>query len=155
MQILDSTEQAVEHSLASTGRANVRAMKIYSESSKTTCFTWLAIFAMTCIFIMVVLLIRVTWRASCFIHFSSGCLFFHLWDDIPNTTVFNTVHNCMPSIVQFKVANFTFSLHNSTYRWTFCYTKLINKEDIQQRSRHAFGCIWTFYLWILVYKVYL
>ncbi|XP_065626820.1 uncharacterized protein LOC112033518 [Quercus suber] len=58
--ILDSTEQAVEHSLASTGRANVRAMKIYSESSKTTCFTWLAIFAMTCIFIMVVLLIRVT-----------------------------------------------------------------------------------------------
>ncbi|KAL4652405.1 hypothetical protein ACB092_01G231000 [Castanea dentata] len=59
-KILDSTEQAVEHSLASTGRANVRAMKIYSESSKTTCFTWLAIFAMTCIFIMVVLLIRVT-----------------------------------------------------------------------------------------------
>ncbi|KAM3712718.1 hypothetical protein ACJW31_01G201200 [Castanea mollissima] len=59
-KILDSTEQAVEHSLASTGRANVRAMKLYSESSKTTCFTWLAIFAMTCIFIMVVLLIRVT-----------------------------------------------------------------------------------------------
>ncbi|KAL0015081.1 hypothetical protein SO802_002150 [Lithocarpus litseifolius] len=59
-KILDSTEQAVEHSLASTGRANVRAMKIYSESSRTTCFTWLAIFAMTCIFIMVVLLIRVT-----------------------------------------------------------------------------------------------
>ncbi|KAK4602453.1 hypothetical protein RGQ29_011485 [Quercus rubra] len=59
-KILDSTEQAVEHSLASTGRANVRAMKIYSQSSKTTCFTWLVIFAMTCIFIMVVLLIRVT-----------------------------------------------------------------------------------------------
>ncbi|XP_030956580.1 uncharacterized protein LOC115979160 isoform X2 [Quercus lobata] len=59
-KILDSTEQAVEHSLASTGRANVRAMKIFSESSKTSCFTWLAIFAMTCIFIMVVLLIRVT-----------------------------------------------------------------------------------------------
>ncbi|KAM3752819.1 hypothetical protein ACB098_03G047300 [Castanea mollissima] len=59
-KILDSTEEAVEHSLASTGRANVRAMKIYSESSKTSCFTWLAIFAMTCIFIMVVLLIRVT-----------------------------------------------------------------------------------------------
>ncbi|KAK4596111.1 hypothetical protein RGQ29_014252 [Quercus rubra] len=59
-KILDSTEQAVEHSLASTGRANVRAMKIYSESSKTSCFTWLAIFAMICIFIMVVLLIRVT-----------------------------------------------------------------------------------------------
>ncbi|KAL4637255.1 hypothetical protein ACB092_03G064900 [Castanea dentata] len=59
-KILDSTEEAVEHSLASTGRANVRAMKIYSESSKTSCFTWLAMFAMTCIFIMVVLLIRVT-----------------------------------------------------------------------------------------------
>ncbi|KAM0935003.1 putative vesicle transport protein, Use1 [Dioscorea sansibarensis] len=59
-KILDSTERAVEHSLASTGRVNVRAMEVYSESFKTTCFTWLAIFAMTCIFIMVVLLIRVT-----------------------------------------------------------------------------------------------
>ncbi|GLT96442.1 hypothetical protein SLE2022_140640 [Rubroshorea leprosula] len=59
-KILDSTEKAVEHSLASTGHANVRAMKIYSETSKTTCFTWLLMFAMTCIFIMVVLLIRVT-----------------------------------------------------------------------------------------------
>ncbi|KAF5932479.1 hypothetical protein HYC85_028650 [Camellia sinensis] len=59
-KILDSTEQAVEQSLASTGRANVRAMDIYSKSFKTTCFTWLLIFVMTCIFIMVVLLIRVT-----------------------------------------------------------------------------------------------
>ncbi|EOY32966.1 Ca2+ antiporter/cation exchanger isoform 4 [Theobroma cacao] len=59
-KILDSTEKAVERSLASTGHANVRAMKIYSETSKTTCFQWLLIFAMTCIFIMVVLLIRVT-----------------------------------------------------------------------------------------------
>ncbi|XVF19430.1 hypothetical protein REPUB_Repub11eG0110100 [Reevesia pubescens] len=59
-KILDSTERAVEHSLASTGHANVRAMKIYSETSRTTCFQWLLIFAMTCIFIMVVLLIRVT-----------------------------------------------------------------------------------------------
>ncbi|XVF04889.1 hypothetical protein REPUB_Repub05bG0124100 [Reevesia pubescens] len=59
-KILDSTEKAVEHSLASTGHANVRAMKIYSETSKTTCFQWLLIFVMTCIFIMVVLLIRVT-----------------------------------------------------------------------------------------------
>ncbi|XVE57347.1 hypothetical protein DITRI_Ditri04bG0083900 [Diplodiscus trichospermus] len=59
-KLLDSTEKAVEHSLASTGHANVRAMKIYSETSKTTCFQWLLIFAMTCIFIMVVLLIRVT-----------------------------------------------------------------------------------------------
>ncbi|XP_062169358.1 uncharacterized protein LOC133875225 isoform X2 [Alnus glutinosa] len=59
-KILDSTEKAVEDSLAGTGRANVRAMKIYSESSRTTCFQWLVIFVMTCIFIMVVLLIRVT-----------------------------------------------------------------------------------------------
>lgn len=59
-KILDSTEKAVEHSLASTGRASTRAMEVYSHSFKTTCFTWLAIFVMTCIFIMVVLLIRVT-----------------------------------------------------------------------------------------------
>ncbi|XP_077236472.1 uncharacterized protein LOC143877984 [Tasmannia lanceolata] len=59
-KILDSTERAVEHSLASTGHANTRAMEIYSESFKTTCFTWLIIFAMTCVFVMVVLLIRIT-----------------------------------------------------------------------------------------------
>ncbi|XP_057798041.1 uncharacterized protein LOC131014170 [Salvia miltiorrhiza] len=59
-KILDSTETAVEHSLASTGHANSRAMEVYSQSLKTTCFTWLLIFAMTCIFVMVVLLIRVT-----------------------------------------------------------------------------------------------
>ncbi|KAI4335327.1 hypothetical protein L6164_013982 [Bauhinia variegata] len=59
-KILDSTEKAIEHSLASTGRANTRATAIYSESSKTSCLTWLVIFAMTCVFVMVVLLIRVT-----------------------------------------------------------------------------------------------
>ncbi|XP_057971337.1 uncharacterized protein LOC131160051 isoform X2 [Malania oleifera] len=59
-KILDSTETAIEHSLASTGHANTRTMQISSASFKTTCFTWLAIFTMTCIFIMVVLLIRVT-----------------------------------------------------------------------------------------------
>ncbi|KAH6826792.1 Membrane fusion protein Use1 [Perilla frutescens var. hirtella] len=59
-KILDSTEKAVEHSLASTGHANTRAMEVYSRSLKTSCFTWLLVFAMTCIFIMVVLLIRVT-----------------------------------------------------------------------------------------------
>ncbi|KAH0470465.1 hypothetical protein IEQ34_000188 [Dendrobium chrysotoxum] len=58
--ILDSTERAVEQSLASTGRANVRAVQVYSESSKTTCFTWLIIFIMMSLFIMVVLLIRIT-----------------------------------------------------------------------------------------------
>ncbi|XP_065851510.1 uncharacterized protein [Euphorbia lathyris] len=59
-KILDSTEKAVEQSLASTGRANVRAMEVYSKTSKTTCFTFLVIFLMTCVFVMVVLLIRVT-----------------------------------------------------------------------------------------------
>ncbi|KAE9463873.1 hypothetical protein C3L33_04217, partial [Rhododendron williamsianum] len=59
-KILDSTEEAVEHSLASTGRVNTRAMDINSKTFKTTCFTWLVMFAMTCIFIMVVLLIRIT-----------------------------------------------------------------------------------------------
>ncbi|XP_077216013.1 uncharacterized protein LOC143850673 [Tasmannia lanceolata] len=59
-KILDCTETAVEHSLVSTGYANTRAMEIYSETFKTTCFTWLIIFFMTCIFLMVVLLIRVT-----------------------------------------------------------------------------------------------
>ncbi|XP_004507920.1 uncharacterized protein [Cicer arietinum] len=59
-KILDSTEQAIEHSLASTGRANVRANTIYSESSKTSCLTWLVMFVMTCVFVMVILLIRVT-----------------------------------------------------------------------------------------------
>nr|XP_043621996.1 uncharacterized protein LOC122593634 [Erigeron canadensis] len=59
-KILDSTEEAIEHSLASTGRANTQAMSIYSESSKTSCFTWLVMLLMTCIFVMVVLLIKVT-----------------------------------------------------------------------------------------------
>ncbi|PQM41946.1 growth-regulating factor 9 isoform X1 [Prunus yedoensis var. nudiflora] len=40
-KILDSTEKAVESSLASTGHANTRATNIYSKTSKTTCFTWL------------------------------------------------------------------------------------------------------------------
>ncbi|XP_042490457.1 uncharacterized protein LOC122070378 [Macadamia integrifolia] len=60
VQVLDSTERAVESSLASTGHANKRAMQIFSESSKTSCLTWLVMFVMTCIFVMVVLLIRVT-----------------------------------------------------------------------------------------------
>ncbi|CDP04710.1 unnamed protein product [Coffea canephora] len=59
-KLLDSTERAVEHSLASTGHANTRAAGVFSQSSKTSCFTWLLMFAMTLIFVMVVLLIRVT-----------------------------------------------------------------------------------------------
>ncbi|KAG8087838.1 hypothetical protein GUJ93_ZPchr0010g7771 [Zizania palustris] len=58
--ILQSTERAVEHSLASTGRATTRAAEVYSLASKTTCFQWLLILLMTCMFVMVVLLIRVT-----------------------------------------------------------------------------------------------
>ncbi|KAG5621968.1 hypothetical protein H5410_007186 [Solanum commersonii] len=59
-KILDSTEKAVEHSLASTGHVTSRAMDVYSRSFKTTCFQWLLIFVMTLVFVMVVLLIRVT-----------------------------------------------------------------------------------------------
>jgi len=59
-KILDSTEKAVEHSLASTGRATSRAAEVYSLTSKTTCFQWLLLFVMTCMFVMVVLLIRIT-----------------------------------------------------------------------------------------------
>ncbi|CAI0453052.1 unnamed protein product, partial [Linum tenue] len=59
-KVLDSTEQAIEQSLATTGHANARAVQVFSQSSKTSCLTWLLLFAMTCIFVMVVLLIRVT-----------------------------------------------------------------------------------------------
>uniref|UniRef100_A0ACD5TEK7 Uncharacterized protein n=1 Tax=Avena sativa TaxID=4498 RepID=A0ACD5TEK7_AVESA len=59
-KILDSTERAVEHSLASTGRATARASEVYSLASRTSCFQWLLVFTMTCMFVMVVALIRVT-----------------------------------------------------------------------------------------------
>lgn len=59
-KILDSTERAMENSLASTGRATVQSSEVYSLSSRTSCFQWLLIFMMTCMFVMVVLLIRVT-----------------------------------------------------------------------------------------------
>ncbi|KAJ7559795.1 hypothetical protein O6H91_04G101900 [Diphasiastrum complanatum] len=59
-KVLDSTEQAVEHSLATTNRANIRATEISSRSWATGCFTWLLIFAMCCIFIFMIALIRVT-----------------------------------------------------------------------------------------------
>ncbi|THU68880.1 hypothetical protein C4D60_Mb08t08520 [Musa balbisiana] len=49
IEILDSTENAVEHSLASTSRASKPAIEVYSESFKTTCFTWLVIFIMICV----------------------------------------------------------------------------------------------------------
>nr|TKW32352.1 hypothetical protein SEVIR_2G164000v2 [Setaria viridis] len=59
-KILDSTERVVEHSLAGTSHANARAVEVYSLTSKTTCFQWLLLFVMTCMFFMVVLLIRIT-----------------------------------------------------------------------------------------------
>uniref|UniRef100_A0A0E0E0Z0 Vesicle transport protein USE1 n=1 Tax=Oryza meridionalis TaxID=40149 RepID=A0A0E0E0Z0_9ORYZ len=70
-KILDSTERAVEHSLASTGRATTRAAEVYSLASKTTCFQWLLIFMMTCMFIMVVLLIRIEFFHGPFKAFAS------------------------------------------------------------------------------------
>ncbi|VAI53001.1 uncharacterized protein [Triticum aestivum] len=60
VKILHSNERAMEHSLASTGSATARASEVYSLASKTTCFQWLLIFLMTCMFVMVVMLIRVT-----------------------------------------------------------------------------------------------
>lgn len=59
-QILDSTEKAVEHSLASTNHANVRATNVFSQSSKTSCFTWLLMFVMLMVFMMVIFIIRIT-----------------------------------------------------------------------------------------------
>eukprot|EP00268_Persea_americana_P049056 TRINITY_DN5223_c0_g1_i1.p1 TRINITY_DN5223_c0_g1~~TRINITY_DN5223_c0_g1_i1.p1 ORF type:complete len:267 (-),score=66.45 TRINITY_DN5223_c0_g1_i1:247-1047(-) len=59
-KILDSTEGAIEQSLAGTGHVHVRAKDVYSGSVKTTCMTLFAIFSVTCIFVMVVLLIRLT-----------------------------------------------------------------------------------------------
>ncbi|BAF24654.1 uncharacterized protein [Oryza sativa Japonica Group] len=59
-KILDSTERAVAYSLAGTDRANAQAVEVSSLTSKTTCFQWFLLFVMTCMFIMVVLLIRVT-----------------------------------------------------------------------------------------------
>lgn len=59
-KILGSTERALDHSLASTNGVNERAGKIYSQSFKTSCLSWLIIFVMSCMFLLVVLLIRIT-----------------------------------------------------------------------------------------------
>ncbi|KAI5075292.1 hypothetical protein GOP47_0009368 [Adiantum capillus-veneris] len=58
--VLDSTERAVEHSLAATNQANTRAQAVYSYSFKTGCLTWLIIFFMSCMFLLMVFLIRIT-----------------------------------------------------------------------------------------------
>lgn len=59
-KVLDSTEQAVEHSLASTNHANKRAQDIYSQSFMTGCLSWLLIFIMSCMFLAMVFFIRIT-----------------------------------------------------------------------------------------------
>ncbi|CAA7047363.1 unnamed protein product [Microthlaspi erraticum] len=59
-KILDSIDRAIEQSLASTGHANVRASKIYSESSKTSRVEWILSLVSMFVFIIVVLLIRAT-----------------------------------------------------------------------------------------------
>ncbi|KAH7295908.1 hypothetical protein KP509_27G070300 [Ceratopteris richardii] len=59
-KVLDSTEQAVEHSLASTNQANKRAQTIYSQSFNTGCLTWVIIFIMSCMFLLMVFFIRIT-----------------------------------------------------------------------------------------------
>lgn len=59
-RVLDSTEEAVEHSLSATNRANFRAGFIYKASWKTGCFTWLMLFLMILIFVFMVGVIRMT-----------------------------------------------------------------------------------------------
>eukprot|EP00249_Psilotum_nudum_P011078 c22954_g1_i6 orf=265-1062(-) len=59
-KVLDSTEHAMEYSLATTNQSNLRANEIYTQSFKTGCLTWLIIFAMCCVFLFMVFLIRIT-----------------------------------------------------------------------------------------------
>lgn len=59
-KVLDSTERAMEHSLATTNQANKRAQDIYSQSFKTGCLSWLIIFIMSCMFLLMVFFIRIT-----------------------------------------------------------------------------------------------
>lgn len=59
-KVLESTEDAVEASLASTNRANVRMGSLSSQSWKTSCLTWLILFVVFGMFVFMVVLIRVT-----------------------------------------------------------------------------------------------
>ena len=59
-KVLESTEDAVEYSLASTNRANVRMGTLSSQSWKTSCLTWFILFMVFGIFMFMVVLIRVT-----------------------------------------------------------------------------------------------
>lgn len=59
-RVLDSTEEAVEHSLSATNRANLRAGFISKSSWKTACFTWLTLFLMCLVFIFMIGVIRMT-----------------------------------------------------------------------------------------------
>lgn len=59
-KVLESTEDAVEYSLASTNRANLRMGTLSSQSWKTSCLTWLVLFMVFGMFMFMVVLIRVT-----------------------------------------------------------------------------------------------
>ncbi|GAQ82206.1 hypothetical protein KFL_001040090 [Klebsormidium nitens] len=59
-KVLDATERAVEHSIATTSHVNTRASKIYSATFRTGCFTWLVLLAVSAIFFGMVFLIRIT-----------------------------------------------------------------------------------------------
>jgi SNARE protein 1 len=59
-KVLESTEDAVEYSLASTNRANQRMGTLSSQSWKTSCLTWLVLFMVFGMFMFMVVLIRVT-----------------------------------------------------------------------------------------------
>lgn len=59
-KVLESTEDAVEYSLASTNRANVRMGTLSSQSWKTTCLIWLILFVVFGMFMFMVVLIRIT-----------------------------------------------------------------------------------------------
>ncbi|KAG0602926.1 hypothetical protein M758_10G052400 [Ceratodon purpureus] len=59
-EVLESTEEAVEYSLASTNRANERMGTLSSQSWKTSCLTWLVLFIVFGMFMFMVVLIRIT-----------------------------------------------------------------------------------------------
>lgn len=58
--VLDSTEEAVEYSLAATNKANERVGKLSTQSWKTSCLTWLLLFMVFGMFMFMVVLIRIT-----------------------------------------------------------------------------------------------
>ncbi|EFJ09085.1 hypothetical protein SELMODRAFT_160451 [Selaginella moellendorffii] len=59
-KVVDATGEAVERSLASANRVTRRAGELYSRGFSTGCYTWLLIFAMFCVFIFMIAVIRIT-----------------------------------------------------------------------------------------------